>query len=132
MIHRVMFDVYGFNDKHLILGALICFKYATEKNEEDEKAAEEKVAASTLKEKHLASKEAVLVEKKEDSDTISFSQAAAESTLTFLMKASLQFVSEFPVQYATFQEEKEGLNHEDSVTSLACLSRLFKHVSTLT
>ena len=36
------------------------------------------------------------------------------------------------VQYATFQEEKEGLNLEDSVTSLACLSRLFKHVSTLT
>ncbi len=36
------------------------------------------------------------------------------------------------VQYATFQEKKEGLNHEDSVTSLACLSRLFKHVSTLT
>jgi hypothetical protein len=36
------------------------------------------------------------------------------------------------LQYATFQEEKEGLNHEDSVTGLACLSRLFKHVSTLT
>jgi hypothetical protein len=104
MIHRVMFDVYGFNDKHLILGALICFKYATEKNEEDEKAAEEKVAASTLKEKNLASKEAVLVGTKEDSDTISFSQAAAESTLTLLMKASLQLVSGFPALAEMFEE----------------------------
>jgi hypothetical protein len=36
------------------------------------------------------------------------------------------------VQYATFQEKKESLNREDSVTSLACLSRLFKHVTLIT
>jgi hypothetical protein len=36
------------------------------------------------------------------------------------------------VQYATFQKEKKGLNHEDSVNSLACLSRLLKHVTLVT
>jgi hypothetical protein len=36
------------------------------------------------------------------------------------------------VQYATFQKKKESLNHEDSVTSLACLSRLFKRFTLIT
>jgi hypothetical protein len=36
------------------------------------------------------------------------------------------------VQYVTFQKEKKGLNHEDSVNSLACLSRLLKHVTLVT
>ena len=36
------------------------------------------------------------------------------------------------VQYVTFQEKTMRLNHDESVTSLAYLSRLFKHVTLVT